>query len=697
MKAVSQISVDQREQAIFRHLNAPAYHDAGASAREIWQVVSDDLGDSVTVQAYYKLLDRLAATGRLEVVEADVRRYRVAPYLHSGNAVTLDDLYAMLDELKPTEAIAKLVDARQYFEERRSDTLTKAAKALAEEDPRELVEEFLRHKASELEHDIALWGEAAFRDRGLEQRIFIQARELDRFAYRYLGLSRAALDIRVPRPTVSASVAVDIEQLQQELRRRVFGARVLMRVDLAQQDGTEGDWNRRTVAGSDGSTYASVLQLETAQAFVDDVGSQVVTFNNSVAFVPQPPAWAGPYGAPYHSVPMTRSAIDDATNRGMVLAPFMFRYLEPSEYEHMAKCATDVVQWRVDRDVFFGDGRSIGEGRPLATPLVHLRDGTITPQEREWNHYQRLNEYGEMVREGIRLTRQILERIIVRGDSAGVFGGATKTTQTQLFSTLLNWYVSHGSKRTLGAPIDADWDTTRAAYIADNEAMTHLLTTLPSSKSEWWISFAVARPFHSLTEFYRDLDTPDPEHWNRKFEQIRDQQLRELEQGVRSDATWLTGQVIDVRDDDFVWACTNADYVSFYVGHTAGEPPPIVPRYEFLAQLRGDQDEIERKVSKSVTLMVSALDKYGFSADRDHNFMSSKTLTRVVPFVIYDAHEKCKALGRQLERELRSMIVANLQRLRPSIRRDSDISLRPLAIRKFLEKFKSATDDDYDR
>jgi len=102
-------------------------------------------------------------------------------------------------------------------------------------------------------------------------------------------------------------------------------------------------------------------------------------------------------------------------------------------------------------------------------------------------------------------------------------------------------------------------------------------------------------------------------------------------------------------------------------------------------------------VARNVGRIVAALDKHGLSADREHNYLSSKMLTRIVPFVIYDAHEKCKAIGRQLERELRSMIVSHLQRLRPTVTRDSDVSLRPLPMRRFLERFREARDDGYER
>src|SRR5207247_2385917 len=186
-----------------------------------------------------------------------------------------------------------------------------------------------------------------------------------------------------------------------------------------------------------------------AAPYTDDFGSEVVTFNNAVVYVQAAPA--RPREADrnlYYSVPVSRAAIDDRSNRGMVLAPFMFRYLSESEYEHMAKCATDVVQWRADEAVFFGTARSLRDGVLLPRPTVQFRDGTITPQEREYGHYKRPNEYGDMVREGIALSRKILEKIIA-ADKPPVFAGAVKATQSRFFSMVLNWYIAKGSRRRL--------------------------------------------------------------------------------------------------------------------------------------------------------------------------------------------------------------------------------------------------------
>jgi hypothetical protein len=396
---------------------------------------------------------------------------------------------------------------------------------------------------------------------------------------------------------------------------------------------------------------------------------------------------------------MTRTAIDDQSNRGMVLAPFMFRYLSESEYEHMAKCATDVVQWRADEAVFLGTARSLRDGTLLPRPQVQFRDGTITPQEREWGHYKRQNEYGDMVREGIAHSRKILEKIVA-SESPPVFAGAVKATQARFFSTLLNWYIAKGSRGRLGRPLDSNWDTTRAAYIADNEAMSYLLSALEEGRrsSVYYVTFAVARPFHTLTEYFHSATTSDYD-WVAHFERVRDAELRAHLSGIGADPSYLSS-VPDLADEDYVHMCRKADYVSFYVGHTTGQPPPIAPRYEFLESLRtlGGVADARARVARNVRLMVEALDRTGLSADKEHNFLSRKFLFRLIPFVIFDAHEKCKSLGRQLEAELRSIVIANLQMLKQARGlRISDVQFLPLSIRRFVERYARMVEDERKR
>jgi hypothetical protein len=698
-----------RERAIVRFLK-----DAGADGagiKELYETVGEEIGDSVTRQAYYKVLDRLIAAGKVEVLRDDTERGRMfglTPTLHAANALTLDDVYEMLPYIKTTDALARVVDAQDYYEEHRPDVIRRAAEALLQEDAVDLFARFLLERVDLVRRDLEVVqhqneaGEAELADRSAFERLETDYADLDSMAYRALSLPRdaiglpARLHLKDPKAVMKCKVECDEKKLREALKRRVFGGAFLREIDIADLKPQRPEL---VVSGSDGSMHAGTLGLQTASGFVEDIASDVITFNNSIAYVKLAPKQAGRgrLGEAVYSAPFTRQTIDDPNYRGMVLAPFMYPDLSEAEYEHMAKSATDVVQFRVDAEVIGGTAYDI---RPpnsqIPRPSVHIRDGTITPQEREWNHYTRSDRYGEMVREGIRHERLILEKVIAAGDRAPLFAGAVKATQMRIFSRLLNWYIARGSAaRFNGKAIEPNWDVSRAAGIADNTAMTAVFASLPKpGAGKHYVSCALLRQFPALTEFYNVTRAPG-DTWLDYF-----QKKKELDRGTaeREGGTPRYHLTTDLSDDDFVFMCDRADFVSFYIGHTGAEPPPTIPRYEFLASLRAETDgadnvdEARRRVDAGVKRMVNAVDAAGLSIDRDHNFLTGKMLVKLIPFPIWQAHEHAKTLGKKLEAELKSIVVLRLIELKRLRADTKNLVLRPVAVRRYLERFARAQD-----
>jgi hypothetical protein len=692
------LGVVEREQAIFKYLREIAPE---ATVRELHDHLTTtgtalngrQVRDMVTVQAYHKLISRLVLDGRLMEVEdpnADAQQYGLAPALHADTALTLDDIDQMTFELKPTEAIAALIDAREMVGANRKTVLRQAALALQKVPPRALVRDMILAKVEVYNARVEEWREYGRDDERHRRLVEAARKELEKICYRWFGLSADA--IRVP-PASSVSNSgtgaeligqINRQTLERELAVRVFGDTAIQHVAAVNQS-APGDWSNVVVAGSDGSTYSSVMSIDTAKAYVDDGGSEVVTFNNSIVYLHMEGLNRERHTSRVYSVPITRSAIDSPTNAGMVMAPFMYRNddLSDGEYEHMVKCATDVVQWRADERVFIGDAPALGgDGRRLPAPRVHLRDGTVTLQEREVNHYQRNDAYGDMVRAGVLLSWQILTHLKSRRQPP-VFAGAVKGSQLHLFSTLINWFIAHGHPASGTPPVDPGWDVSRASLLADNEAVTMLLATLAGDRGDgYYCTFAVSRPFHALTDMARLYEREEPDIW---VERLRDRQNDHLGKPMM-DSYWKTVDVIE--DNPYVRMCEEADYVMFYIGHTAGEPLPLAPRYEFLESLRfAGPEAAASRVRRNVELLVAALDHTKFQVDTDHNFLTGKRLVKIVPSVIYQAHEYCKALGRRLETELKSMIVANLHRLGLARRASDDaVNLRPLNAWRYFER-----------
>ena len=108
----------------------------------------------------------------------------------------------------------------------------------------------------------------------------------------------------------------------------------------------------------------------------------LLTFNNSVAYIDLPAGHPHKIPFPYHGVPMTRAAIEDPGNRGMIVSRPWFEDLTDSQFEHMKKAALDVVQFRVDERLLAGIARAFGsspaggEGGLLPKPNVLIR---VTP------------------------------------------------------------------------------------------------------------------------------------------------------------------------------------------------------------------------------------------------------------------------------------------------------------------------------
>ena len=159
---------------------------------------------------------------------------------------------------------------------------------------------------------------------------------------------------------------------------------------------------------------------------------------------------------------------------------------------------------------------------------------------------------------------------------------------------------------------------------------------------------------------------------------------------------------VDLADDDFVFMCERADYVSFYIGHTWGDPAPMIPRYEFLTSLRDEterfkseeQQKAAERVDQAIRRIVDALDAAGFQVDRDHNFLSGKTLTKILPGPVQQAHEESKSLGRKLESELRSIIISRLIEIRKLRAPASDLTVRPMSVRSYLERIAPSLQED---
>ena len=84
-------------------------------------------------------------------------------------------------------------------------------------------------------------------------------------------------------------------------------------------------------------------------------------------------------------------------------------------------------------------------------------------------------------------------------------------------------------------------------------------------------------------------------------------------------------------------------------------------------------------------MIIAAVHKTKWTLDRDHNFMASRKMPRLVPYVVYEAHEKCKVLGHKLESELRQSIAAKLSQLKSLRGNLPKLDVQPLSFKDYVE------------
>jgi Fe2+ or Zn2+ uptake regulation protein len=703
---VGKPDVIQRETAIISYLRD---HN-GATVREIYEDVSQALGDTISRPAYYKLLDRLTVAGKIDQIDEDgVRRYILLPQIHATNRLTLDDVYEMLPFVDNTEAMARAIEAQEYFYRNRTTVLKDAALALQQENAAQLFFRWIDHLVAQLEADLESFnsveeegahvGQTVLADAALEARLRAQCEGLREILYRYLSIPRNVVDIPLWEGNGglkrTGRIYYNSGRLSQELQKRVIGVgnegSFIGRVQIG-TDSVASAQEEMIISGSDGSFHAGTMGIRTSQGYIEDE-SFIVTFNNSVAYVRSSDKLARQRGSKkfLHSAPVTRQVLNDPTYKGMVLAPFMFPMLTESEYEHMTRTASDVVQMRVDDALFSGNATDMATGEQILPPRIHIRDGTITPQERGFNHYILMNPYGEIAREGIRLSRNILRSIVTARRTPQLYVGCVKSTQLKLFSRLLNWYISYGSRTLLGKPLAANWDIERAGLISDIDVMTLLLSNdaVPPAPNGFWMSCVVIRQFASLTDFYdRRVANGD---WLGYLSELRNNALQTHDKFGGELPYHALISEDDLAELPYLYMLEHADYAAFYIGHTHGEPPPKIPRYEFMCSYRENSaDEIAASVNRIVEQIATALITCEFAQDRDHNFMSRLSLVKLIPSVVHHAHEFAKQLGKKLESEFKSIVVARLAAKRKQQLDEKDVEILPVGTKQYVNRFSQA-------
>jgi hypothetical protein len=187
------------------------------------------------------------------------------------------------------------------------------------------------------------------------------------------------------------------------------------------------------------------------------------------------------------------------------------------------------------------------------------------------------------------------------------------------------------------------------------------LRALKLQTNDEWLAFFKRRQAASVSEWERD--------------------------GGTGERPWVYG--VDLDDDPFVRLCQRADYGMFYFGRPGGDPQLTFPRFEFLDALREHATNAGERALSNAKMIVDGVHATRWDLDRDHSFMSKMKLPKLIPFVVSQAHEKCKAIGHKLEQELRQAIGEKLSQLKALKGiRAPNVEIEPIGFGDYIKRIR---------
>lgn len=634
----------------------------GTTVTEVYQVATSR-GDSATVEAFHNIARRLAHSGVLAIEErpGEARRY-----INKKGEAWLDEreLSEIIDPDYPIAALAIWREAVQNVRDIPESVWVELRERLLAVDARALFHEAITSYCDDLSAQIGLLAEA--NEHGLD---FERGRKEAEQSLRLLtgltkfglGLSREAvrlplnvdLGIRALRGGTHA-VVCDSELLREELARRVEPGSFVRDVDSATPDG-DSTPKAVLVGAVDGSTRGGVLSLAGADGDFAVAHAPLVSINTAVGQVNRKVKSGRTHFPAFLRLPERPEDMQRDDNRHTVMAKLLHPDLTDAQYMHAVWNAMDLVETRATLRLLH---RWYADGRSLEVPPadVVLRDGTVSPQDRDFSHYREQDSYGRIVRDMIDVGWRVA--LACREDRR-VVCGVVKQTQLSVFAPVINWYACRlardGEGQLLGWPLDA----MNAA--PDQLLVTRLLTASRKPDDQWQRTCVVMRPFHALTNY--GLSYSRAMH---PADQILMQFDRaQCNPGDESESNEVFWAGFQAENDPYVRTLRNVQYGNFFLAAVPRlDNDNVLPRIELLVVApTAEGEESPWPICESVTAKTLAgIRTVKFDVSGEHDMFSDRPKLDVLPALLISTHDLVKTWALELVGRVQEFVGYQLAR-----------------------------------
>lgn len=618
----------------------------GASVAEVY-VRALELGDKVTEEAYYNIARRLVHRGLLTPNTSERgTRFTIGASAESA-WIEEDDLNALIDPEYPLLAITIWKESRRQINEVPEELWIELRNRLRGQQAPELFKRAILSYCEDFHAQIATLVEIEKDPTPELPRLRREAENsrllLFRLAKFGLGLSREAIDVP---PGLDVAISefkktrmksyANESFLEKELARRIAPEQFVL-------DAREDSSARNLlIAAVDGSTRGGMLSFLGEEGDIGVGHAPMISINTSIGQVNRSLEVGNRTIPIFMRFPEKPEDMQRQDNRYTVMAKLLYPDLSDAQYMHAVWNAMDVIESKATLRLL---KRWYGPkpGVEIAPADIVLRDGTVSPQDRDFSHYSELSSYGQIVRDMIQIDWEIAACCRENGQTVA---GVVKEAQLTVFAPILNWFACQVARDKTGQL--QSWPIQTMNLIPDQMILTRLLTAGRKKGDPWVRTCAVLRPFHAITNFVRSYSRTSPPS-SSILDSYREAMATPEKLSQEKKIFWET--IFRPESDPYVKMMENVFYGGFFLGAVPRlDIDKKLPRLEILvpAPTVEDSGNPWPSVLPHIDRLISALKQNGFQVSAEHRMFKNDAQLDVLPELIIRAHDTVKHWAAEL-------------------------------------------------
>ncbi len=652
-----------------------AAEKAGTTPAEVHKAAVE-LGDSATEEAYYNIARRLAHRGLLCPVELENKKtqYKVGAPAEE-RWLEEDDLSGIIDPDYPFPAITIWDETRRHINELKESLWIELRERLKGKPAVDLFYKAIASYADDLHAQIQNLVRHEDRPTGEITGLRMEAENscglLFQFAKYGLGLSAEA--VNCPFNVDSAiqdfkhgniQAFVNEQILREELKRRIADEPLLVEEKIVLPE------NRLMIGAVDGSTRGGLLSFLGEEGDLNLGYAPMVSINTSIGQVDRALRLGIKNKPVFFRLPEKPEDMQRGDNRYTMMAKLFYPDMSDAEYMHSAWNAMDVIEAKATLRLMSRWDLAKDRVEIPAADVV-LRDGTVSPQDRDFHHYSDLSSYGKIVRDMIDTNWKIALKCREEGQTVA---GVVKNSQLRIFGPVINWFATRVAQEK-SSQLES-WPLKTMNLLPDQLVLTRLLTAGRAKGEPWVRTCVVIRPFHSTTNFSRTYSRAVPVS-QRVLELSR--QAKENPEALDQDKRIFWETLFREANDPYVKMLDNLHYASFFLGAVPQlDTQKTLPRFEFIvpASTRETDNPPLDSLASHLKRLLMAVCQTGFDVSAEHSMFDSRAKLDVLPSILIRAHDTVKLWATELLSRVQEYIGYFLSRYVKS-KRHRGIKVRP--------------------